>query len=223
MPSKRKNSKMVRKRYNKPFKLPLYRGISNIKSIAPGRMVVTLPYADTVTLDTTGAGIPALWQFRANSCYDPDASFTGHQPRGFDEYMAFYVFGRVIKSEITATAIVQTGTTVPSTFALAVSTVSTIKSPISILECAREQHKHLGAPNGGHDGATLKAKWYSTENYPKEYMPENSFTSSSDAQQEVYYHIQLQPMVQTAQIKADVQVKILYTVELFDVREPNQS
>jgi hypothetical protein len=44
----------------------------------------TLRYADTVLLTSTSGGT-AFYQFRANSCFDPDLTGTGHQPRYYDQ------------------------------------------------------------------------------------------------------------------------------------------
>lgn len=60
----------------------------------PDRFNASLIYSDTVTLNP-GAGTLVHHDFRLNSLYDPDLTGTGHQPRGFDQLMAFYQRYRV--------------------------------------------------------------------------------------------------------------------------------
>lgn len=60
----------------------------------PSRFNASLIYSDTITLNP-GAGTIVEHSFRLNSLYDPDLTSTGHQPRGFDQLMAFYQRYRV--------------------------------------------------------------------------------------------------------------------------------
>lgn len=59
-----------------------------------------LRYHESFTLNPGVAGIPAAYIFRANSCYDPDFSGTGHQPRGYDQVMAMYQYLAVREVQI---------------------------------------------------------------------------------------------------------------------------
>lgn len=56
----------------------------------PGRLSTTLYYADSFTVGTGALGAYFEQLMRLNSLFDPDLSFTGHQPRGFDQMAAFY-------------------------------------------------------------------------------------------------------------------------------------
>lgn len=64
----------------------------------PLKSVAKMRYVGGVTL-TTGL-IPTVHHFRANSIYDPDATGTGHQPMGRDEYANFYQKYIVLGSRI---------------------------------------------------------------------------------------------------------------------------
>lgn len=86
----------------------LPRGVNQITAIPRGRAFpqytdVCLKYIDSMELDTT-AGLSGTYIFRANSCFDPDFTGTGHQPMGFDQWAAFYYRYRVVKSKITVIA-----------------------------------------------------------------------------------------------------------------------
>lgn len=51
---------------------------------------------------TSTSGAVVDWVYRASDCYDPYAGAGGAQPRGFDQYMAFYRHGVVIHSRVVA-------------------------------------------------------------------------------------------------------------------------
>lgn len=70
---------------------------------SPPSMVQKLRYSDTFSLDPSSGGT-AVHYFKANSCYDPDHTGVGHQPLGFDQYMALYDHFKVKSSKITITA-----------------------------------------------------------------------------------------------------------------------
>lgn len=53
------------------------------------RTVKWLRYSTSVSLSSV-SGAVTTWVFRANDCFDPDFTGTGHQPMGFDQMMIFY-------------------------------------------------------------------------------------------------------------------------------------
>lgn len=103
MPRKRmyKPRRPRRKNYRKKnqlYKIPKQMGaFSNYQ-------IVNLRYGTQFTLDSTAIGTYGNYYFRANSCFDPDDSSVGHQPRGFDQWAAFYDNYVVLGSKITVYA-----------------------------------------------------------------------------------------------------------------------
>lgn len=67
--------------------------------VCPDAMVVKLKYSTSYRITS------ALFEktFRGNGLYDPDQSGVGHQPLGFDQWMAFYTRYRVYASRIKVT------------------------------------------------------------------------------------------------------------------------
>nr|AGA18346.1 hypothetical protein [uncultured marine virus] len=53
---------------------------------------VVLRYHETFTVNPGLGGTPGFYVFRSNSCYDPNFTGTGHQPRGYDQIMTMYQF-----------------------------------------------------------------------------------------------------------------------------------
>jgi hypothetical protein len=67
--------------------------------ICPDSVRVKLPFTQTLTPGTTSGGLYS-YQYRGNSCFDPDYTGTGLQPNGFDQWTAFYNMYVVLGSEI---------------------------------------------------------------------------------------------------------------------------
>ncbi len=64
--------------------------VSFYRQVQPKALSGILPYASigNTIVGTTGA--TGVQIYSANGMYDPDVTITGHQPRGFDNYMALY-------------------------------------------------------------------------------------------------------------------------------------
>ena len=70
-------------------------------SFVPPRMRRTLRYAQEINLVGT-SGAMAINGFALNGAFDPDTTGGGHQPLGFDQYMAMYTRFCVHSCRITA-------------------------------------------------------------------------------------------------------------------------
>lgn len=68
----------------------------------PQEMKVKLRYVDSFPLTSTTGGITST-TFRMNSLFDPDFTYTGHQPYGFDQWAALYTTYVVLGSKLTTT------------------------------------------------------------------------------------------------------------------------
>ncbi len=65
--------------------------------IIPSKATVNLPYATSFNpLSGTAVTGTSIQVFSLNNCHDPDFTFTGHQPRSWDQYKLFYLRYRVI-------------------------------------------------------------------------------------------------------------------------------
>lgn len=62
-----------------------------------------LPYAAGAQLSVPSNTQAVVAVFSANGLFDPDITFTGEQPMGFDQMMLFYEHYTVLSAEITAT------------------------------------------------------------------------------------------------------------------------
>lgn len=79
--------------------------LSLARAPIPPRFAAKLKYVfDQNYIDPPGSTAASSHMFRANSLYDPDFTSGGHQPRGFDQFMAMYQTFTVIGSRIKVTA-----------------------------------------------------------------------------------------------------------------------
>lgn len=76
----------------------------------PARKVVRMRYATRLNLDPPASGAPVHNGFLANGMYDPNTAFGGHQPMGFDQWMAVYNHFTVLGSKITVRYVPNTTT-----------------------------------------------------------------------------------------------------------------
>lgn len=74
----------------------LRRGFSTANPVFPGRSVfpyqrfATLKYCEAYVTVNPPVGSSSAFIMRANDVYDPNVTGVGHQPTGFDQYMAMY-------------------------------------------------------------------------------------------------------------------------------------
>lgn len=97
VPKTKKTNRRPRYRRARPRKM-----LSMYKAPIPNKIAAKLRYSDATTIDpgVLGLGVHVIM---ANGCYDPDNTGAGHQPRGFDQYMAMYDHYTVVGSKITVT------------------------------------------------------------------------------------------------------------------------
>lgn len=76
-------------------------GYSTTVATGPPTLIRKLRYSDSVQMAPTAT--PSNYFFHANGLFDPDETGSGHQPMGFDQYMALYDHYKVLGSKITVT------------------------------------------------------------------------------------------------------------------------
>lgn len=67
----------------------------------PNGMKTTLRYTERIEFSPTSTSVQQI-KFRGNGCYDPYVTGSGHQPRGFDQFMEAYDKFTVVGSRCTA-------------------------------------------------------------------------------------------------------------------------
>lgn len=106
MPLKRSSTFTIEPTSSKKKKTatPVYRNLPKITSFRSGAMPsvyhTDLEFSGVGTLTTLGGGGPSTEVYRANDLFDPYFTGVGHQPRGFDQIMAFFNHFTVLSSSI---------------------------------------------------------------------------------------------------------------------------
>lgn len=97
----------TQKKTHKKTKMTLYSSIGGVMTTFPKTLRTKFTYTDNFTLTQTGGvGLPVARVYRMNSCFDPDYTGAGGQPRYFDSLCgptngtAPYLNYRVIHSSI---------------------------------------------------------------------------------------------------------------------------
>ncbi len=113
-------------------------------------------------LNSSAASRPVVRVFRGNDLFDPDQTGVGHQPMGFDQYMALYRKFRVLRSRATVTCFSQgTGATSQYIVGIVPLQSTTAKSISDYLETDRCLYRPLGIIGAG-NGVTISTDWMDT-------------------------------------------------------------
>ncbi len=124
----------------------------------PQRFPVRLRYRSSNTI-TCVSGAPGTWAFGLNSLFDPDVTFTGHQPLLFDQIASLYNNYVVYNARIAFTVIPVGSETAPSVAVLYGSNTNTAAS--FTLDEAREQKGAVEVPLGGDRAPVSLSKTFS--------------------------------------------------------------
>lgn len=101
---------MARKNYKKPYKKPYKKTRRRRKPTIPlgihkkANQIARLRYCEGIELNPGASGSLSTHVFRANSCFDPNQTDTGHQPMAWDEYSELYNHYVVLGSKMTIQA-----------------------------------------------------------------------------------------------------------------------
>lgn len=124
------------------------------RSIVPARLIVVLPYVETLSL---GSSFLVEYQMNLNSIFDPNRTGTGHQPLGHDEWNYFYQQYRVLAVRVMAT-FVNTSTSEPIKIAMVPSQNTTGLGSLDFEEQPFSRHFVLST-RGGEDVKRLETTY----------------------------------------------------------------
>jgi len=97
---KTKSSQPIKKRrVSSKAMVPRFVGLSQSKTGMPARLNITHRYTESTRI-TLSAGQLGVYEFSANSLYDPNVTGAGHQPMFFDQIGAMYQHYTVLRSKI---------------------------------------------------------------------------------------------------------------------------
>lgn len=177
------------------------------------------------SLDPGTAGVPAIQVFRANGMYDPRVATGGHQPRGFDQFMALYDHFIVLGSKITLHGC-NTDTS-QSTFLGVTLRDSTITESNAIRDYTEGGMTDVCLLGPLGSNTQVGKVTYSCN--PAKYLgrPWNATdlkgSSISDPAEEAYYHIWVQPQAATDAAAVRTSIVIEYFAIFIEGKNPGGS
>ncbi len=190
------------------------------RGIVPDKRIVTMRYAVqyAVTVDPTFQ----TFSLRANGLFDPEVNIGGHQPRGFDQFMALYVNWVVLSSNITVKSWTRSGNE-PCMVSIVVRK-SGAAGDTSMVESLERNPRTTRtgswrANGGGHRGGFVKAsvniaKFLNRTRLQDDFDLHGS--SASDPNEEVYFDVNHTDAGTTSVGITDVIVVVSYRVMLLN-------
>lgn len=193
-----------------------------VHAFVPDSMRRTIRYSDYSALAGT-SGALASWVFNAAGLYDPDTSFGGHQPFGFDQIMAFYSRYTVLSARITVDAI---AVSVPIFMGIAVNpnAAAVYSNYGTYIESGSTSYRLIDDPTPGNNRITTAveiAKFVGAVDVVDD--PDRSGTTAANPVSGLYFHVLVQDVNKTSTCNAEVNVVIDFDVVFTLPRSLTQS
>ena len=209
---------------------PVTTGKITRRYIAPGSKVKkVLRYYETFQLNPGSGGTAASRQYRMNGLFDPTIIVGGHQPRGFDQYMAMYDHFTVTK----CTAKVYFDNNSEQSGLLGVlhvrDTDTVYTDPRDIMEYGMKSVAKLMAANSGGGGSVTAsttiscdiAKFLNMKNIEDERSCAG--TIGSDPAEQVALNVSIFPMNSGDAAPVNCAIELEYEVIFHEPKNPSLS
>lgn len=178
----------------------------------------------TQRLFTTTSGLQQTYVFRANGMYDPDVTFTGHQPMYFDQVGALYQHFYVLSSKVKFT-FVPNGTSVQAPYRITcyVDDDSAATGAATPDGAAEQKHAKTKVCGGGvnptRDVLTLS---YDSQKVWGNNVLANSRQRGSpfaDPSEQTYFHAAVAPLDGSSVVTVYCIVEIEYTAVWLELKD----
>jgi len=184
----------------------------------PRTKIVRMQYCESVSNLTSTSGVLSGHAFSANSIYDPNASGTGHQASGHDQWANFYKQYIVLSSRIRVYVVPSASQTVPSITSVHVSSSSApvAAKQTTIIEnggAFRVMNASTALSTQMMSYSFNAAKFFNCN--PKDNDLLRAYFSANPGSR-TYYHVALQGQDESTTCAVDVTVLIDYVVSLSD-------
>lgn len=209
---KRRKRKFSRNKVNKL----MLRGVS----VVPDIMIAKLKY---VTVQNPTAGATHSRRMALNGLYDPDITGTGHQPLGFDQWMAFYENFICFASKIKMT--VRNVSGIEGQIGILPANTGTVATNISLYaESPYGKIKSLGNDQSGKSIATI-TNYLSMKKYEGFPLASVNYTGSASSNPGITreWHILIQSYDVSSSIDISYNLEIVYYVKFFRRKGLGQS
>ncbi len=207
------------------------RGIRNlVPSVGAGfprSMEVTLAYSDFQLYQVQMSTLPILWTFALNSIYDPDVTFTGHQPMYRDQLAAIYSKYIVKKAHVEINMIPNGTTNAPIAGCVWASPTLALGGTSSDMRDAAERGQ-----SGLHISSAVKP-WSYRRMFPinqvlglplNQYLVRSSYTDvGSNPSQLAVLQVWASAMDSSSNVGVSLSISIRMVVEFSDLKDVGTS
>lgn len=189
----------------------------------PSTAKATFRYAYAGSLDPSTGGV-ALTSFRANGPYDPEVAVGGHQPRGWDQFAAFYTHYHCIG----ATATLYMSNTATSAnqiaFGIFLNDVATPligSTPLDYIESPNCAWKMMAAGSGDDTSATVRQTFSASKFFGKKAIlssESHGAAINNYPSDEAYFHVWMGQPQAGADIPAQAYTMVIDYIVVFHGR-----
>ncbi len=204
------------------------RRVPGLSTLIPKTKTVQLKYVGSFTL--TDSELSAGHLVSCNGMFDPDITGTGHQPLGFDNWMAFYHHFEVRKSKVTFWINNGTAVETKGTYAVLRLDSDTTTDGVVTLEHFMEQPstvtRYMNPSNGG-GRTTVSKSWNQAAQFGK-HQAGNSVMKgdvSANPSEQTYYRLKLvnSLLSDDEEVSHTVVFQVMYTALLTERKDMAQS
>lgn len=200
------------------------------RACVPFRMTAKLRYADQFQLTWGSVVTENDYIFRANSLFDPDLTGTGHQPRGFDQYMSMYDHYTVVGAKCTATFTNESTSNASMPIACAIA-LTDDSAPIvakytDIMERSDIRSCTIAHPEGSNAVRTLTKGFGAKKFFGRTNIMDNDDLkgdAGTNPAEKAYFHILNSIAALSTDRGVNINVVIDYLVVFTEPKQPDQS
>lgn len=191
----------------------------------PNKFATKLRYVSYADINP-GAGIPGVQIVSANGLFDPDITGVGHQPRGFDQFMLMYDHYTVVGAKITVTFSHKHDTTdYNRRIGVTLRDSFSIANDMNDYAESRTTKTRTIVHNATQPvtmSMTYSTRKFLGRSHPLS-DPDLKGSSSSNPNEQAYFHIWNQPYSTTDIGSVRIDYRIDYLVVFTEPKQPSQS
>lgn len=188
-----------------------------IQGIFPPHRMARLRYTTWVKLTST-TGVMSIQKYRANGLVDPDQSFGGSSPFGYDQIAAYYNHYEVQSSTIKVRVVNDPASALePTVVGLYLADDPTAYTNwTTYVEAARGQHRLVGSANT--ESHTMRSSFSHNKFYTKK--KDNSAPITSDPTEEAFFFLYVQAADQASTTPTIMcEVSIDYIAKFYEPKD----
>lgn len=226
MPKYKKKFYRKKKRNRGGFSRNTSTQLSVMRSPVPRKFVTKMVYSEHGIQLNPSTGLATSYVFSANSLFDPNFTSGGHQPRGFDQFMAMYDHYVVLGAKIILRADNSANTPPVNLMIRIKDSTTTSVNPIDWLEDGYVRQSTIPGQSGGGMGTlthSVNPAKFLGRSHPLSDPQLKGAVNLSPAEQ-AYFHLGAVSSNTTTDLNGVfINVQIEYIVAFIEPKQPTSS